>query len=183
MTVTPLGQGTGHGERTRVERNKPRDQEGEQFSQLIRKRRSTRGRNADEAVDEAAAAHSPALEWLFAMTQTRGAGRLPGGIGTGATPAVLVPQPSETDMFPQDAEVIGSGGRAAGSVLTLRIAGGPWVGLEMQASLHAGSVVMSLRPANRAQEKRLKEVKDALTERLREQTGAETQLEIADAAG
>jgi hypothetical protein len=183
MTVAPLGPNVDHGKRSRSECDKPRDRDGAQFSQLIKKRRGARGQDPEDVPDEAAAQIARS-DWLFAMAQCRASTRVQPGIGAagGGIPAVLMPRASESELFPQDVEVMGSAWRAPGSALTLRVVGGPWVGLELQASLHAGCVVMTLRPANRMQEKRLKEVRDALAERLREQTDAETRLEIEDAA-
>ena len=65
--------------------------------------------------------------------------------------------------------------------IRLRFTNGAWAGLEMQAALHAGEVVVKLRPVNRLQHKRLTEASNSLTGHVREETGETVRLEIADA--
>ncbi|MBY4948220.1 hypothetical protein K6V92_16515 [Cupriavidus respiraculi] len=92
------------------------------------------------------------------------------------------PPPSvEAPAHAAAVEAAANPARPVGAELRLRFTHGAWAGLEMQAALHAGEIVVKLKPATRLQQKRLTEASAALSGQILKESGEAVQLEIADA--
>jgi hypothetical protein len=160
--------------------DKPREpgpNEAANFGKLLRPRRRAAGRDGEESAQ--ADGFSPQLPgaWPLAFSSPTRDGADP---GRAATPALLRAA-AQAPAFPAGVEATLQTPRSGAAEIHLRFTNGPWAGLEMQAALHAGEVVVKLRPANRLQQRRLTEASASLTGQIREQTGEAVQLEIADA--
>lgn len=160
-------------------RNERADAAG--FDAAMRKRK--RGRDGRAAEDEPQPTADGTMPPAWAMLAARTAVLSTAGAATGASggmaeSAAAATPPASAD-FPAGTEVdMASHGRA----LRLRFTEGQWAGVEMQAALHAGQVVVTLKPLNRLQQRRLSEARASLCEQVAEETGHQVRLEIADAA-
>lgn len=154
--------------------------EAANFGKLLRQRRRGAGTNADDApLLDGPLLPVPAA-WMFVLAGAPQASRDRTGTAKPAAPALLQGAVEEPAV-PPGVEAATRTVSAARAEIKLRFTNGAWAGLEMQAALHAGEVVVKLRPANRLQHKRLTEACASLTGQIRDETGEAVQLEIADA--
>lgn len=154
--------------------------EAANFGKLLRQRRREAGMNADDTPFVDANPLPLPGAWMFVLAGAPQASPERTGATSSPTPALLQ-RAVEEPAVPPGVEVAARTGSPAGAEIRLRFTNGAWAGLEMQAALHAGEVVVKLRPANRLQHKRLTEAWASLTGQIRDETGEAVQLEIADA--
>lgn len=181
MSVASVGTALPKGGRDRDERRNVEPQQTAQFDAAMRRRRRARGRGAE--ADEAAVPPSvppsvPPAWWpmLGAARAEPAATAACGGPGDGRTATAASGELDADRLAP------GAQARLSGNALHVRFTRGAWAGMELQASLHAGQVVVTLRPLNRQQHKRLVEAKASLSDEVARQTGEVIRLEVADAA-
>lgn len=185
MTVTaPRGTSAGASEtagRGGSGRREPGPGERDAFAGMVK--RGKRGNREGGACDEPGVELPPG-GWSGAALMPvstgirRGALALAGEVGRASGPSQATPG-ADLDSLPPGAQQVATGDKAA--ELTLRFPGGPWAGLEIQAALHAGSIVLTLRPQNKQQEKRLSQARDALVDEVKAQTGADIRVELKEA--
>jgi hypothetical protein len=160
--------------------DKPREPgqgEAASFGKLLRRRRRAPGADGEDSPQADGLQPAFAGGWPLASNIPGRDGAREGRAAARRTVlgAAAVPE------LPAGVEGTVQTTRSGGAEISLRFTNGPWAGLEMQAALHAGEVVVKLRPANRLQQRRLTEASASLTGQIREQTGEAVQLEIADA--
>lgn len=177
MSVSPVGGVLPKGGRDRDERRKVEPEQTAQFDAAMRKRRRARERGAEEAEPTVPPPPLPPAWWSMLggaraeSATTAACGGLDAGSAEAAAPGDL-----EADRFAP-----GTQARLNGNAMHVRFTQGAWAGMELQASLHAGQVVVTLRPLNRQQHKRLVEAKSSLSDEVARQTGEVIRLEVADA--
>lgn len=115
------------------------------------------------------AAATPGMQRGAMATSPAGTGRGAEAVGGAAGEAPLA-----------DAGNVQS--RREGEAMHLRFTQGPWAGTELQAALHAGQVVVTIRAASARQQRALQQVRDALVEEVARETGQAIRLEIVNAA-
>lgn len=177
MSVSPVGGVLPKGGRDRDERRKVEPEQSAQFDAAMRKRRRARERGAEEAELTVPAPPLPPAWWsmLGAPLPESAATAACGGPDAGRAEAAA-PGDLESDRFAPGTQT-----RLNGNAMHVRFTQGAWAGMELQASLHAGQVVVTLRPLNRQQHKRLVEAKSSLSDEVTRQTGEVIRLEVADA--
>ncbi len=180
MSVTPMGGVPPRGGRDRDERRNVESRQTAQFDAAMRKRRPARERGGEEneaAVPPSVPPFVPPAWWsmLGGARPESAAAAACGGPDSGRADAAAS---SELDA---DRFAPGTQTRLSGNGLHVRFTQGSWAGMELQASLHAGQIVVTLRPLNRQQHKRLVEAKASLSDEVARQTGEVIRLEVADA--
>ncbi len=180
MSVSSVGGVLPKGSRDRDERRKVQPEQTAQFDAAMRKRKRARERGAEEPEPTAPPPTLPPAWWsMFGGTRPESAAAAAaagcGGPDAGRAEATA-PDDLEADRFAP-----GTKTRLTGNALHVRFTQGAWAGMELQASLHAGQVVVTLRPLNRQQHKRLVEAKSSLSDEVARQTGEVIRLEVADA--
>lgn len=177
MSVLPVGGVLPKGGRDRDERRKVEPEQTAQFDAAMRKRRRGRERGGEEAEPTVPPSTLPPAWWalLGGARPESAAAAACGGPDAGRAEA---PAPGDLEA---DGFAPGTQTRLAGSAMHVRFTQGAWAGMELQASLHAGQVVVTLRPLNRQQHKRLVEAKASLSDEVARQTGEVIRLEVADA--
>ncbi|KAA6120722.1 hypothetical protein [Cupriavidus cauae] len=180
MSVSPVGGVPGKGGRDRDERRKVEPEQSAQFDAAMRKRRRARERGAEEAEPTGTPAFLPPAWWSMLggarpESAATAAAVACGGQDAGRAEATA-PGDVEADRFAPGTQT-----RLNGNAMHVRFTQGAWAGMELQASLHAGQVVVTLRPLNRQQHKRLVEAKSSLSDEVARQTGEVIRLEVADA--
>lgn len=68
--------------------------------------------------------------------------------------------------------------QTSGTAMQFRVVGGPWAGLELQASLSSGALALQLKAANRTQYDRLKQVKGKIEAHLSDAFGWPVNFEL-----
>lgn len=179
MTVPAMDNGGRRVVREDDTRPRAGTEEGARFEAAIRKRqRARQGRTNDDDPLPQAAGEPPLPAW---MTLAAGLGRTSEALqraqrgGMADTAGAVA---ARDGLFPAGAEV---GMASSGRALHLRFTQGQWAGVELQAALHAGQIVVTLRPLNRQQHRRLCDARSSLCEQVADETGHKVRLEIADA--
>lgn len=178
MSVPAMENGSRPAARESDTRRRAGSDDGARFDAAMRKRQRARsGRTHDDDPPLQTVGEPPPL-WLTLAAGLRKASDSVQPIkrgGVGDTAEAVIPREG---LFPAGAEVgLSSSGRA----LHLRFTQGQWAGVELQAALHAGEVVVTLRPLNRQQHRRLCEARSSLCEQVADETGQKVRLEIVDA--
>lgn len=177
MSVSPVGGALPKGGRDRDERRKVEPQQTAQFDAAMRKRRRARERGADEAQPVVPPPPMPAAWWsMLGAARPESTATAAGGGPDAGRAEATAPGDLEADRFAPGTQT-----RLSGNGLHVRFTQGTWAGMELQASLHAGQIVVTLRPLNRQQHKRLVEAKSSLSDEVARQTGEVIRLEVADA--
>lgn len=177
MSVSSVGGVLPKGGRDRDERRKVQPEQTAQFDAAMRKRKRARERGAEEAEPTAPPPTLPPAWWsMFGGTRPESAAAAGCGGPDAGRAEATAPGDLEADRFAPGTQT-----RLNGNALHVRFTQGAWAGMELQASLHAGQVVVTLRPLNRQQHKRLVEAKSSLSDEVARQTGEVIRLEVADA--
>jgi hypothetical protein len=180
MTVASVKGGGAMPGRGEAERRVPGSAERDAFAGLVKRRKRAQGEGgeSDEQQAEPQGAGWPGAALMQASTQVRRGAQ---GLATepGRTSRETSTAKADRDGLPSGAERVGT--TANGTDLKIRFPAGPWAGLELQAAMHAGGIVLTLRPQTRKQEKRLSEARDALVDEVKAQTGADIRVELKEA--
>ncbi|MGY8524686.1 hypothetical protein [Paracidovorax citrulli] len=188
MTVATVAKAPRGGSGGRDERKAADARQAGEFDAAMRRRR--RRRPEDEEPVPAAAGNPqasvpPLAQWprpaVPGAAGQQARERAAAGIDA-ADPRRAVPEAgscgsSEPFAFGANAQL-----RRDGDVMHLRFTQGPWAGTELQAALHAGQVVVTLRAASPRQQRTLQQLRSALAEEVARETGHAIRLEIVDAA-
>ncbi|MBO4123469.1 hypothetical protein J5T34_22305 [Cupriavidus gilardii] len=177
MSVSPVGGVLPKGGRDRDERRKVEPEQTAQFDAAMRKRRRSRQPGVGDAEPTVPPPPAPPAWWWMLGGARAGSAATAacGGPDAGSAEAIAPPDLEAANFAP------GAQTRLSGNGLHVRFTQGAWAGMELQASLHAGQVVVTLRPLNRQQHKRLVEAKSSLGDEVARQTGEVIRLEVADA--
>lgn len=152
--------------------------DGARFDAAMRKRQRARpGRTDDDDPPLQTVVDPPPLWMTLAAGLGKACDSVQGIRRGGMADTAEAPTPRDS-LFPAGAEV---GTASSGRALHLRFTQGQWAGVELQAALHAGEVVVTLRPLNRQQHRRLCEARSSLCEQVADETGQKVRLEIVDA--
>lgn len=100
--------------------------------------------------------------------------------GAVAGSALFFEKLEEAGGVPRAVDVV-SLGNGSGRELGLRVASGPFVGLEVRASMQLSTVAVTLIPSSRAQQKRLQAATSRLTAALSDGMGMDIRMEVRDA--
>jgi hypothetical protein len=179
MSVDSVKGANGSSRRDGSVRGGPDAAEEDAFARAVMQRKG--GRSVQGADDE-----------LRAEASTAGVGaaqiclstliRIGQDMPTGSAKALLSPTSGLANgpqSCPPDLGLTEAGREA--QEVRLRFPGGPWAGLEIQATMHAGSIVLALNPQTRLQERRLSEGRYALISGVKAQTGIDIHIELKEA--
>lgn len=188
MTVATVAKAPRGGSGGRDERKAADARQAGEFDAAMRRRKRRRPEDDDQlaaAAGSAQASVPPLAQWPRPAVPGAAGRQAKERAGAGidaADPRRAIQEAgntasSELFAFGTNAQL-----RRDGDVMHLRFTQGPWAGTELQAALHAGQVVVTLRAASPRQQRTLQQLRNALAEEVARETGHAIKLEIVDAA-